>query len=66
MSVNTKITELTTAKDYLERGISLLKLAGYTDYNRDFASLVSGINGIKADIIGLQTGKYPYVEVIKK
>jgi len=55
-----KIKELTFHKDKLEQGVAGLKMAGYTQK----AEIIQReIDDLAADIIGLQTGRFPFITV---
>lgn len=60
-----KITELMAGKDHLERGMAILRAAGYAQHNHVVKHVQYSIDILRMDIIGLQLGTLP-METVKK
>lgn len=59
----TKIKELMAGKDHLERGMAILHKAGYTEHSHVAKRVQCGIDLLRIDITGLQTGSMPFITV---
>ena len=58
-----KIVALTNAKDDMEKALAKLRVEGYNSYNLTYKALEHSIDTLRSDIIGLQTGIYPFVSM---
>lgn len=54
MNREMKMRELVRAKDYLDRSIAILRVAGYSEYNDIYRGMVNAERKLRCDITALQ------------
>jgi hypothetical protein len=61
-----KITALMEGKDHLEKGLAVLRMEGYGKNSHVAKRVQCGIDLLRTDIIGLQTGSLPFCTIVKQ
>ena len=61
-----KVKVLMVGKDHLERGLALLRIEGYNENSHVAKRVQCGIDLLRVDIIGLQTGSLPLCRLYKE